>query len=211
MSKGKQPEHAGEAGGHTRDKDATRQRILEAAEEVFAEKGYHGAVVDDIVRAADMSKGGFYFHFPNKQGIFLALMAALTPRLIVAAEKAIEQETEPLAKVDAALSTVIGTFSRHRRLSKILLIEAVGLGHGFEEKLMEEHARVALVIKKYLDQASAQGAIPPLDSEIAAFAWLGAINEVVTRWLITGQPTNLEDALPALRALLLRSIGIDVA
>ena len=49
---------------HIRDKEATRQRILEAAEEVFAEKGYHGAVVDDIVRTADMSKGGFYFHFP---------------------------------------------------------------------------------------------------------------------------------------------------
>ena len=44
---------------HFRDKEATRQRILEAAEEVFAEKSYHGAVIDDIVRTADMSKGGF--------------------------------------------------------------------------------------------------------------------------------------------------------
>src|SRR5712692_11274177 len=104
---------------HMRDKEATRQRILDAAEEVFAEKGYHGAVVDDIVRTADMSKGGFYFHFPNKQGIFLALMEALTPRLISTAERAIAQETDPVAKVDAALRTVLDTFSRHRRLSKI--------------------------------------------------------------------------------------------
>ena len=49
MSKAKQhDEHI-----HIRDKEATRQRILEAAEEVFAEKGYHGAVVDDIVHDAE--------------------------------------------------------------------------------------------------------------------------------------------------------------
>ena len=64
----------------TRDKEATRQRLLDAAEEVFAEKGYHGAVVDDIVRASDSSKGGFYFHFPNKQAIFLSLVDALVPK-----------------------------------------------------------------------------------------------------------------------------------
>jgi len=64
--------------GHpqTRDKEATRQRLLDAAEQVFAEKGYHGAGVDDIIRASDSSKGGFYFHFPNKQAIFLALVEA---------------------------------------------------------------------------------------------------------------------------------------
>src|SRR2546429_9763023 len=73
----------------TRDKDATRQRLLDAAEQVFAEKGYHGAVVDDIIRASDSSKGGFYFHFPNKQGIFLALVDALVPKLAIAVERAI--------------------------------------------------------------------------------------------------------------------------
>ena len=66
----------GRSNGHpaTRDKDATRQRLLDAAEQVFAEKGYHGAVVEDIIRASDSSKGGFYFDFPNKQAIFLSLI-----------------------------------------------------------------------------------------------------------------------------------------
>ena len=204
MSKARQQhEHT-----HIRDKEATRQRILEAAEEVFAEKGYHGAVVDDIVQAADTSKGGFYFHFPNKQGIFLALMEALTPRLISAAERAIAQETEPVAKLDAALRTVLETFSRHRRLSKILLIEAVGLGHGFEEKLMEVRAQFASVIQKYLDQAVEEGAIAPVDTKVTSFAWLGAVNEIVMRWVVIGDPERLEDVLPALRALLLHSVGI---
>lgn len=191
----------------TRDKAATRQRILDAAETVFAEKGYHDTAVDDIIKVAEMSKGGFYFHFPNKQSIFLALMSSLTPRLIAATEKAIERETNTIAQLDAALKTALETFSRHRRLSKILLIESVSLGHGFEEKQLEIRNQFAGVIHKYLDKAVAEGIIPPQNTEIAAFAWLGAVNELVVRWLIAKQPEDLEIIIPDLRALLLRSVG----
>lgn len=194
----------------TRDKDATRQRLLDAAEQVFAAKGYHGAVVDDIIRASDSSKGGFYFHFPNKQGIFLALIDALVPKLAAAVDHAIAGEADPIAQMDAALRTVLETFSRHRRLSKILLVEAVGLGHGFDEKLMRTRGYFATMIQGYLDRAVAAGAIARMDTETVAWAWFGAINEIVVRWLVVGQPARLDQALPQLRALLLRSVGADV-
>lgn len=190
-----------------RDKDATRQRLLDAAEQVFAEKGYHGAVVDDIIRVSDSSKGGFYFHFPNKQGIFLALIDALVPKLASAVERAIAGESDPVAQMDAALRTVLETFSRHRRLSKILLVEAVGLGHGFDEKLMQTRSYFASMIQGYLDRAVTAGAIAPLDTETASWAWFGSINEIVVRWLVTGNPERLDYILPQLRALLLRSVG----
>ncbi len=200
-------ESAGHSSRAVRDKDATRQRLLDAAEEVFAEKGYHGTGVEDIVRASDSSKGGFYFHFPNKQAIFLALIDALVPRLAAAVDRAIAAETDPVEQLDAALRTVLETFSRHRRLSKILLIEAVGLGHGFDEKLMQTRGRFASMIQEHLDRAVAAGAIAPQDTETAAWVWFGAINEIVVRWLATNQPQHLEDVLPTLRLLLLRSVG----
>jgi TetR/AcrR family fatty acid metabolism transcriptional regulator len=193
-----------------RDKEATRQRILEAAEVVFAEKGYHGAVVDDILRVSNTSKGGFYFHFPSKQGIFLALLDVLAPKLMGAVDLAIAQEASAAGKVDAALRTVLEQFSRHRRLSKIFLVEAVGLGHGFDEKIMEIRGQFAGMIQRYLDLAVAEGVIAPLDTEVAARAWFGAINEVVLRWLVVPDPVPLEYAFPTLRALLLRSVGMPV-
>lgn len=193
-----------------RDKDATRQRLLDAAERVFAEKGYHGTVVDDIVRASDSSKGGFYFHFPSKEAIFLSLIDALVPKLATAIDRAISGESDPVAQLDAALRTVLETFSRHRRLSKILLVEAVGLGHGFDEKLLRTRGYFADMIKVHLDRAVAAGAIEPLDTETAAWAWLGAINEIVVRWLVTAQPDSLDSVLPQLRQLLLRSVGVSL-
>jgi TetR/AcrR family fatty acid metabolism transcriptional regulator len=192
----------------TRDKDATRARLLDAAERVFAEKGYHGTVVEDIIRASDSSKGGFYFHFPNKQAIFLALLDALVPKLAASVDHAIAAECDPIAQLDAALSTVLDLFSRHRRLSKILLVEAVGLGHGFDERLMRTRGQFARMIQTHLDRAVAAGAIAPLDTETVSWAWFGAINELVVRWLVSGQPARLETIFPTLRALLLRSIGV---
>lgn len=189
-----------------RDKEATRRRLLDAAETVFADKGYHGAVVDDIIQASDSSKGGFYFHFPNKEAIFLALIDALTPKLEAAVDHAIAGEADPVAQLDAALRVALETFSRHRRLSKILLVEAVGLGHGFDEKLMQVRGRFAAMIQRRLDLAVQAGRIAPIDTETVAWAWFGAINEIVVRWLILGQPERLESIFPALRAVLLRSV-----
>ena len=202
---------APESGTHgherVRDKVATRQRLLDAAETVFAQKGYHGAAVDDIARASDSSKGGFYFHFPNKEAIFLALIESLTPKLEAAIERALSAQPDPVAQLDTALLTVFEVFSSHRRLSKILLVEAVGLGHGFDEKLMLVRGRFAAMIQRRLDLAVASGLIAPMDTVTVSWAWFGAINEIVTRWLVTGQPARLDEAFPPLRALLLRSIG----
>ncbi|MFI5274834.1 MAG: TetR/AcrR family transcriptional regulator, partial [Ktedonobacterales bacterium] len=143
-------------------------------------------------------------------GIFLALVDALVPKLAGAVDRSIAAETDPIAQLDAALRTVIETFSRYRSLAKILLVEAVGLGHGFDEKLMRTRGTFAALIQRYLDRAVAAGALPPFDTETTAWAWCGAINELVVRWLVTGKPERLEAVLPQLRSLLLRSIGAPV-
>ena len=187
-------------------KEATRLRILDAATEVFSEKGYHGSAVDDIVKASRTSKGSFYFHFPSKQEIFFALVDRLIAALARSTEEAIAQESGALAKVSAALDTVFRTFSRHRNLAKILLVSGVGLGKAFDDRLLAIHARFADAIKSHLDEAVAEGSIPPVDTELTAYVWMGAVNEVIVRWLYTGKPEPLEGALDSLRELLLRSI-----
>jgi AcrR family transcriptional regulator len=194
--------------------DQTRERILEAAAEVFADKGYYGAAVDDIVRAADSSKGTFYFHFPNKRGIFTALLDHLTARLLERVAVAVAgqgRDDEPVRRLDAALGAVLGAFSQRRRLARLLLVEAAGLGHAMDDRLLSVHARFTDLIQRYLDDAVRAGQIPEQDTALVACAWMGALNEVVLRWLYTGQPDPLEAALPALRVLLLRSVGLDVA
>jgi AcrR family transcriptional regulator len=190
-------------------KGAAREKILEAALSVFAQKGYHRAIVDDIVRASGTSKGAVYHHFSNKEALFLALVDEFSSHLATAAAAAIEAQHGALKKVEGALRAALETFARHRQLARILLLEAVSLGPTYEAKRAEVHRRFADLIKGYLDEAAAEGSIPPLNTEVATLAWLGAVNEVVIQWLHTARPDLLTEAVPALTRLLLRSIGAD--
>jgi AcrR family transcriptional regulator len=186
---------------------ATRDRILQAALEVFAEKGYHRALVDDIVRASRTSKGAVYHHFPNKEALFLALVDEFAGRLAGAVATAIGGAHGALGKVEAALTAGLQAFAGHRELARILLLESVSLGTAYQSKRVEVHGRFASLIQAHLDEAVAEGSIPPLDTRVATLAWLGALNEVVVQWLYSGKPDLLTEAVPALAPMLLRSIG----
>jgi AcrR family transcriptional regulator len=186
---------------------ATRDKILQAALDVFAEKGYHRALVDDIVRASDTSKGAVYHHFPNKEALFLALVEEFSGRLAEAVAAGIAGAHGAVGKVQAALTAGLETFAHHRGLARILLLESVSLGAAYQGKRIEVRERFASLIQAYLDEAVAEGSIAPLDTRVAALAWIGALNEIVIQWLHDGRPDLITEAVPALTPMLLRSIG----
>lgn len=191
-----------------RDPESTRGRILDAALNVFARKGYHEASVDEIVGESHTSKGAIYFHFPNKQRLFLALVDKFADALERHVTESITQEEAGMKRVRVALEAVLNTFGKYRSLAKILLVQAVGLGSAFEEKRLEVHQRFALLIQHYLDQAIEVGDISPIDTELVAYAWMGAINELVIRWVYTGEPKP-ERIFSTLLPVLIRSVGFD--
>ena len=65
-----------------RRRSATRARLLDGALEVFAERGFHGASVEDICERAGFTRGAFYSNFGSKDELVLALFQATTDRLL---------------------------------------------------------------------------------------------------------------------------------
>ncbi len=189
-----------------RDPDGTRSRILDAALDAFSSKGYHDTRIDEIAEQSGTSKGSIYFHFPNKERLFLALVDQFANLLERRVNEAIQHEHEGIQRVRVALESVLATFGKYRRPAKLLLVQAVGLGSVFEKKRLEINDRFADLIRKYLDEAVAVGDIPPADTEIIAHAWMGAIYGVVIRWVYTGEPEPAR-ILSALLPSLLRSVG----
>lgn len=59
---------------HTDKGDETRARILAAARELFAERGYEATSMSAIMAACDLTKGGVYFHFPSKAALAVAVL-----------------------------------------------------------------------------------------------------------------------------------------
>ena len=186
-----------------------QRRILDAAMAVFARRGYRAASVDEIVSESGTSKGGIYFHFPGKEAIFRALLDFAAKRLLDRIQTAIDAETDPIAKADAALVSVLNSFSDHRALARLFMVEALGAGSEFNERMAEMRAEFAAVIEKHLSEAVSSGAIAPLDTAVASRAWFGALNEIILAWLMTETPGRLEDSYASLRPLLMRSVGLE--
>lgn len=193
-----------------RDPISTKARILDAALSTFSRKGYHDTRLDDIVDESDTSKGAIYFHFANKERLFLALVDQFADLLERRVQEAIDGEAEGMVRVKVALETVLETFGRYRRPAKILLVQAVGLGTVFENKRAEVTDRFARMIETYLKEAVAIGDIAPVDTEVVAHAWMGAIYGIVIRWVTTGDPEP-DRIMNGLVPLLLRSVGYEAA
>lgn len=190
------------------DSTKTRNKILEAAVQVFAQKGYHETRIDDIVEKSQTSKGAVYFYFPSKQDIFLGLLDTFADLLETNLKNVIQNDNHGIQQIDIALQVSMDLFNRYRTLAKIVLIQAVGLGAVFEIRRRAINDKLTLLIKNRLDQAIVSGSISPIQTNLAARVWVGALNEVVINWIYTGEP-DLHTTIPQLRGFLLRSIGID--
>ena len=99
-----------------------RQRLLDAALEVFSQRGYSDTAIDEVARISDTSKGGVYFHFPSKQALFLALLDEASEELLAHMRAAMQKEADPLARGEAALREALRVFGSHRLLARLLLV-----------------------------------------------------------------------------------------
>ncbi len=88
------------------DAGSTRHRILDAALDVFSREGYHATRMDDIVQRSGASKGAIYFHFPNKEKLFLGLVDQFADLLERRVKAAIKQVLVDQGSVDSSPTTV---------------------------------------------------------------------------------------------------------
>ncbi len=190
---------------------STYDRILDAATDVIAQEGYSGAGVQEIVRRAGASKGSFYFHFPSKEKMVEALVLRMSEKLVAKVQESMEGQPTPLHRVAASTDTLMATFARQRKVARVLLLNVIGHGKATDKRFLPMRERFSVLIMQELDAAVAAGQIPPQDTTLVSQMWVGAIHEVILRWLLTGQPSPLTSATLQLQASLLLSIGADPA
>ena len=176
---------------------------------MLAQRGYSAAGVQEIVDRSNTSKGSFYFHFPSKEKMVMALVDQMSEKLVKKVQGSIQHQPTPLHRLAAGADILLATFSRQRKVAQVLVLNIMGHGRAMDRKFLPVKERFSELIQQEMEAAVAQGQIEPLDTALAAQVWVGALNEVILKWLLTGQPNPLSKVLPALKAVLLRSIGAD--
>lgn len=184
----------------------TRERILNAAIQVFSDRGYHDTRMDDIVEAANSSKGSIYFHFTSKKEIFFGLIDHFSILLETQVSEILDADEHGVDQLGKINSAVFSLFNRYRGLAKIVLIQAVGLGEEFEIRRRKLNDRFCAIIEKRLDRSISEGHLQPMNTAVVARLWVGAMNEIVIHWIYTPN-FQLEDNLPEINRFFRNSIG----
>jgi AcrR family transcriptional regulator len=83
--------------------DNRREQVLEAAADLFVEKGYHGTSMRDIARFTGMLPGSLYYHFPSKEALLTSVFEEGVLRISDKVDKALESaEAEPWTRLQLA-------------------------------------------------------------------------------------------------------------
>lgn len=97
-----------------RQRQEREELILQAAEEMLAEKGYHETSMDEIAVRVGIAKGTVYLHFPSKEDLVMAIFERSVRKLLEGVEASIATETTTRAKMEAVLRFMYGGFFNKR-------------------------------------------------------------------------------------------------
>lgn len=160
--------------------EATRRRILDAAEEVFGEVGYYEASVSEITRRAGVAQGTFYIYFHTKRDAFVELIEDIGHRLRMATSAAIAGATTRVEVERRGFEAFLRFVAAHRRIYRI--VEEAG--RVAPEAAREYYRRISVGYARGLRTAMRSGEIAPADAEALALALMGIGHFMALRWLI---------------------------
>ncbi len=185
-------------------KDAKRTAMMQAAVQVFAEKGYYAATVRDIVKAADVAIGTFYFYFPDKETLFVHLYEETADFLLQTIDQAVRSRSELAQQLSRGIQAYLNIAIYEPAVVQLLLVGGVGAVPSLETKRLAFRERLVRLWQRPLDQAMAAGMIPEQNSRRVAEAFAGAFDEVVLQLLATPEPE--EEAGAVIQELTLFSL-----
>lgn len=164
------------------DRRAMRRRqILDAALEVFTEKGYLHATVDDITEKVSIARGTFYLYFGDKRAVFEALLDEFLERVGACIEgiDLLDESRSPRAQLEENVSRVIDFALSEKRLVRLALLEGRGLDLEVDKKLQDFHIRLRLFLKESLAEGQREGIVREGDRAIIASIAMGGFRELL--------------------------------
>jgi AcrR family transcriptional regulator len=160
----------------------TRRRLLDAAERVFGEHGYHDASIVKLTESAGVAQGTFYLYFDSKKAIFDELVRDLNRRVRHAMKEGSSQGTTRLQQELRGFDAYFRFTAEHPTLYRIIRqAEFVS-----PEMLRYHYDRLSAGYIEALEEASASGEIGKLDAEVAAYALMGLGELIGMRWILWG-------------------------
>ena len=192
--------------------DFRRAELIDAANAVFARKGFAGASVDEIAKMAGVAKGTVYLYYPSKHDIYWAALESGIVALDKAMRAAVEAVPSSLkAQLLAVARTKLAYFDERRDFFRIFFSEL-----GSQACEVSQHPRLRPLylehvhyVEGLVEAAMTRREIRKCEAPRIAFAVADLVRGVVRRRLLDTVTTSIDDDAAFIVELLWSGIGRD--
>jgi len=160
-------------------REDVRERILLAAEKLFAERGFNGVSVQEITEMAGVNKAMVYYYFQSKLSLYRELLKVGLQSVKHALDEAIKQTT-----VEQRLRTYLTTYyevvAARPLLARLVYREVLGYGSQCDPDLPGQLSIYIKRLQEIINEGQRLGELKPLDAMLTAYSLFGMSNIFVT-------------------------------
>jgi AcrR family transcriptional regulator len=165
-----------------------RTEILKSAAAAFRHRGYHGASVDEIASALEMTKGNLYYYFRNKEEILFACHDYSNDVLLTLLEEVEKENSTPEEKLRKLVVAFIHLILDELR-GTALTLDLQALSPPLLKRVISKRDQFDHGMRAIIQQGIDQGMFRDGDPKMIAFAIMGAVNWL-PKWFDPGGPAT---------------------
>lgn len=188
-------------------REASREAILDAAEELFLSLGFHGARVDDIAKKAGLTKGAVYFHFIDKEAVLMEVLHRVRAVVLEPLVEATQgPDLSPENRIIAFLhrqSLIANEYPRRMLMIILLSIELNGMNGVPSRYVKGGYLRLALALEKVVAAGQRLGQFrSDLPAREVSGVLLALNDGMMLEWLRRQHKLDGAEMVRAMRAIL---------
>ncbi|NSC21204.1 TetR/AcrR family transcriptional regulator [Streptomyces albus subsp. chlorinus] len=195
-----------------RSRNATRDKLFQAAVTLIAEQGFSSTTVEEIAERAGVAKGTVYYNFASKTELFEELLrhgvALLTADLRQAAAETEQRGGSRVDALDAMVRAGLLFIDRYPAFTQLYVAELWRTGRAWNETLLMVRREAVAVVEGVLRAGVAEGELSQdIDIQLTAAALVGMVLVAALDWKAFQPERSLEDVHGALSLLLQGRVG----
>lgn len=170
-------------------------QILQAAEKLFAKKGFYPTTIDEIAKEAKSAKGTIYLYFNNKEDLFFSVIETKLDLLLNKIQEAVEKPGSASQRIKTAISIHLKFLEENKNFFKVMQSFPEGLKKKLERKLkgrvVEKQSRYIEILDGLIQEAIDRKEIKALDSKKLAVILMGIIHSLTVYWISQREKKSL--------------------
>lgn len=182
-----------------------RARLIAAATESFASRGFHATTTRDISSAAGMSQAALYVHYPSKEEVLYLICRTGLEELLGVMEEAgrgVDDPAERLARVARAFAV---WHAQHTSLAKVANYELSALTSEHWQVVRGCRHRIELCFRGTIEAGAQQAAFEVADSHMTTFSII-SMGTDIARWYRPDRSWRVDEVADHYAAMVLRLV-----